>query len=189
MVMVPEAILQRRLTLDDYLGFPDDQRYEIIEGVLYVAPRARPPHQLALGEFYGELREHVQKPGLGIVVLDADLIVDEDGTYVAPDVMAFLGQRSAGIGDAAMISTIPDLIVEVLSPSSVDYDQRTKRDTYQRLRVAHYWIADPSGRLVRELVLGADGRYQERVVQAPEPFTPALFPDLRIDLTRAFAFA
>lgn len=44
MVMVPQAILQRRLTLDDYLGFPDDQRYEIVEGVLYVAPRARSPH-------------------------------------------------------------------------------------------------------------------------------------------------
>jgi Uma2 family endonuclease len=189
MVMVPEAILQRRLTLDDYLGFPDDQRYEIIEGVLYVAPRARSPHQVAAGNFTFELIGHVQRPGLGVVVPDADLIVDADGTYVAPDIMVFLGQNAAGIVSPALISTIPDLVVEVLSPTSVDYDQRTKRDTYQRLRVRHYWIADPGGRLVLELVLGADGRYQERVVRAPEAFVPALFPELRIDLTRAFAFS
>jgi Uma2 family endonuclease len=144
---------------------------------------------MVLGELYGELREHVQRPGRGVVVLDADLIVDRDGTYVAPDIMLFLGERAVGIVSPALINTIPDLIVEVLSPSSVDYDSKTKRETYQRLRVPHYWIADPGGRLVRELVLGADGRYQERVVEASEAFVPALFPDLRIDLTRAFAFA
>jgi Uma2 family endonuclease len=186
MVMVPEAILQRRLTLDDYLSFPDDQRYEIVEGVLYVAPRARSPHQVAANRFAHALTGHVEDRGLGVVVPDADLIVDREGTYVAPDIMVFLGERAAGIVSPALISTIPDLIVEVLSPSSIDYDQRTKRDTYQRLRVPHYWIADPAGRLVRELVLDADGRYQERVVQAPETFAPALFPDLRIDLARAF---
>ena len=100
--------------------------------------------------------------------------------------MVFLGGNAAGIVSPNLIRTIPDLIVEVLSPSSVDYDRQTKRATYERLGVPHYWIADLEGRLVRELVLGADGRYQERVVQAPGAFVPALFPELRIDLGRVF---
>jgi Uma2 family endonuclease len=186
MVMVPQAILQRRLTREDYLGFPDDQRYEIIEGVLYVAPRARPPHQVAANRFTYALTGHVEGGGLGIVVPDADLIVDAESTYVAPDIMVFLGENAIGVISPDMIDAIPDLIVEVLSPSSVDYDRQVKRRTYERRRVPHYWIVDVEDRLVRELVLGAEGRYQERVVRAPAPFAPALFPDLRIDLTGAF---
>jgi Uma2 family endonuclease len=187
MVMVPEAILQRRLTFEDYLALPDDQDYEIVEGVLYVAPRARPRHQRVATQFTLELVNQVERPGRGIVVWDADLIVDERNTYVSPDVMLFLGTRAAQINVDEMIRTIPDLVVEVLSPTSQDYDRGTKRDTYERLGVRHYWIVDPMRQRVLELVLDPTGRYAERETRAPDPFRPALFPDLAIDLTRAFA--
>ena len=187
MVMVPEVVLRRRLTLEDYLALPDDQDYEIVEGVLYVAPRARPKHQIVANRFIYELTTHVERPGLGLVVPDADLIVDERNTYVSPDVMLFLGARAAQINVDEMIRTIPDLIVEVLSPTSQDYDRGTKRDTYGRLGVSHYWIVDPMRQRVLDLVLDPTGRYAEREIRAPDSFRPALFPDVAIDLTRAFA--
>jgi Uma2 family endonuclease len=187
MVMVPEALMRRRLTLDDYLSLPNDQRYEIIDGVLYVASRPFAPHQLAAVNLAFDLVAHVMRPGLGLVLPDADLIVDELGTYLAPDIMVFLGDRAAGLVINERIQTIPDLIVEVISPSSYTYDHVTKRDTYARLGVHHYWIADPGNGVLHELVLGQDGRYQAREIRTPDLFRPALFPDLAIELARVFA--
>ena len=86
-----------------------------------------------------------------------------------------------------MIRIVPDLVVEVLSPSTDRYDLTTKRRLYEQLRVLHYWIADAQANNVRECVLGADGHYTERVIAAGEPFAPALFPGVQIDLQRVFA--
>ena len=187
MVMVPEVITRRRLTLEDYLAIPDDADYEIIDGVLYVAPRARPRHQIVAGRLIHFLIDHTEERGLGIVVPDADLVVDARDTYVSPDIMYFAADRFAGVDRAEMIRVIPDLIVEVASPTSADYDRRTKRQLYAALGVPHYWIADPGRTTITEHVLESTGDYTERTVSAPEPFQSALFPDLAINLARLFA--
>jgi Uma2 family endonuclease len=186
MVMVPQQVLKGRLTFEDYQQLPDDQDYEIIEGVLYVAPRARPRHQIIAAELVMSLGQHVGEPGLGVVVPDADLIISARDTYVSPDIMVFLGERARAVPLDDWIRTIPDLVVEVLSPSSVRYDSTTKRQLYAELRVPHYWIVDPVAKGITECVLGPDGQYRDRVVSAPDPFRPALFPDLAIDLIRLF---
>lgn len=186
MVMVPEVIVKRRLGLEDYLALPDDQDYEIIEGVLYVAPRARALHQIVWNRLAYILTGHVEVRGLGVVVQDADLIIDDRKTYISPDTMVFLGNRLDGVNLREMLSVIPDLVVEVLSPSNDQYDLETKRDLYARLGVQHYWVADPSNHAVLEHVLQADGSYRLRRIVSPEPFTPAAFPGLRIDLPYLF---
>ena len=184
MVAIPEMILGRKLTLDDYCKLPDDQDYEIIEGVLHVSPRARARHQHAASKFIVLLVNEVEDKGLGVVIPDADLIVDERDTYISPDIMFFAGDRFSAINPDEFIRIIPDLVGEVLSPSTRDYDQTVKRDTYARLGVRHYWTADAARRQMMEHLLEEDGTYRTRIARAPEVFRPELFPALEISLAR-----
>jgi Uma2 family endonuclease len=184
--MVPEVITRRRLTLMDYEALPDDQDYEIIDGVLYVSPRARPGHQAAVTEFVVELSNHTRSRGLGRIVLDADLIIDDRNTYMSPDIMYFAGDRFVGIDRGDWIRIIPDLIVEVLSPGMEDYDRDVKRRTYAALGVPHYWLADWRAHTVAECVLQPSGRYQDRIHGPDGTFRPLLFPDLELDLAWIF---
>lgn len=189
MVMVPQKVLKGRLTYQDYLGLPDDQDYEIIEGVLYVAPRPAPFHQVVANRLAFDLTGHVEGRGLGLVVPDADLIIHPKDVYVSPDIMVFLGKRVRAIPRRGRIRTPPDLIVEVLSPSTERRDRSTKWRVYAELGVPHYWMADPDERAINECVLGAEGQYHERAFTAPDVFRPALLPDLAIDLARLFEWS
>jgi Uma2 family endonuclease len=185
MVMVPESIVRRRLTLEDYKALPNDADYEIIDGVLYVAPRARPRHQIFANRMSTELTVHAERPDIGFVVPDADLIIDDKNTYISPDIMYFTADRFRLVDATKMISVMPDLVVEILSPSNELYDLVTKRALYARLRVPHYWILDSGRKAVTEHVLEA-GDYRERTIVAPDLFVPELFPNLSIDLERLF---
>jgi len=184
-VAVPEVVVRRKLTFDDYCALPDDQDYEIIEGVLYVSPRARAAHQRIAGKLT-QLLLAQEDLGRGVVVPDADLIVDAHRTYVSPDVMFFAGDRFASVNPRDFIRVIPDLVVEVLSPSMRDYDLTKKLDTYARLGVRHYWVADGERRAMLEHVLQEDGTYRVATTRVPEAFRPELFEGTEINLARIF---
>ncbi|HEU5318801.1 MAG TPA: Uma2 family endonuclease [Chloroflexota bacterium] len=186
MVAVPEQVTGRRLTFEDYQTLPDDQRYEIVRGVLHVAPRPRPLHQRVAFNLAYVLKEQVENRGLGTVVPDADLIVAEHDVYVAPDIMVFAGDRFSQVDPEGWIRIVPDLVVEVSSPSTDMYDERTKRQLYAEIGVPHYWRVNPSRRTIVEGVLATDGRYQDRTWQIGEGFQPALFPELQLELTSIF---
>lgn len=187
MVAVPEVILRRRLTLTDYEALPDDADYEIIDGILYVAPSARPRHQVVAAKLTAALVTWTAAAESGTVVPEADLVVDERNTYISPDIMFFAGDRFTQIDPDEMIRIIPDLVVEILSPSTESRDLVAKRDLFERLGVRHYWIADARAKAIREHTLGEDGRYVDRVVHAGTMFEPESFPGLRLDLRRVFS--
>lgn len=178
---------RRRLTLEDYNALPDDADYEVIDGVLYVSPRARPGHQMVQGRFIMTVGSHAESRGLGQVIPDADLIIDDRNTYVSPDIMYFSAETWARIDRREQIRVVPAMIAEILSPSTARKDLVKKRREYAAIGVRHYWIVDPDAPGVLELTLGEDGQYQEREIEPGEPFRPALFPDLEIDLATIFA--
>ena len=144
-------------------------------------------HQRVALRLAAALLEHVDDRGLGLVIPDADLIIRDHDVYISPDIMVFLGDRAASVPLDGWIRTVPDVVVEVLSPSTKDYDLTTKRRMYAELGVRYYWLADMDGRAIIECVLEADGRYRESRTEAPSPFIPEAFPDLRIDLVRLFS--
>lgn len=183
MVAVPKAVIGRDLTLADYLALPDDYDYEIVEGVLHVAPRPTPKHQMNAYALARTLTE----AGDGTVIPDADLAVDDRDTYVSPDLMFFVGDRFATQDLNQMVRIIPDLVVEVLSPGTSRYDQTTKLRLYERLGVPYYWTVDSDRRAITEYVLQPDGTYNSRTVRAPEVFQPILFPHLELNLADLLA--
>ena len=136
-----------------YAGLPDDgNRYELIEGVLYMAPAPGTSHQEANARFIAHLMTHVRFAGLGRVLgapYDVQLAPD---IVVQPDVVVVL-DRHRDIITPTHIAGAPDLVVEIGSPSTAGYDRREKQDAYARAGVAEYWIADPSARTIEVLVL------------------------------------
>lgn len=186
MAMVPAEIVQRRLTLADYEALPDDQDYEIIDGVLYVAPSPYYGHQTLAGRLIHALLGHIEQHRLGVLVPDGDLIFDERGTCISPDLMYFTPEQYARVNPEGKNSVIPTLVVEVLSESTLGRDQLVKRRLYAELGVPHYWMVYRYRRCVDELTLGPDGLYAESRVSAPGVFRPMLFPGLEIDLDPLF---
>ena len=183
MVAVPMSVIGRRLTYDDYQALPDDQDYEIVDGVLHVSPRPRPKHQRVAHELGVMLTVELRARGLGVVLPDADLIVSAGDDYVSPDLMVFTPERFAAINPDEQVHIVPDLVVEVLSPHTRTYDLRTKKALYARLGVPHYWIVDADRRQLVECALQPGGGYDERIVAMSEPFRPAAFPEVILDLT------
>lgn len=180
---------QGEWTYNDYLRLPDDgRRYEIIEGVLYVTNAPSYDHQYVVNEIHGELRQYVKAKQLG-VVLTAPFEVHLPGITqpVQPDILFIAAALQPSPG-AKFFSGVPDLIVEVLSPSSYRLDQFVKFDAYERAGVKEYWLANPKTRTITVYFLPERGREYALLGE----FTPGetiqstLFPDLQLTTETLF---
>ena len=145
---------QGQWTYDDYLRLPDDgQRYEIIEGVLYVTNAPGFDHQLAVSHLVRKLGNFVEDHQLGIVLTAPfEVHLAETSRPVQPDVL-FIQQENVPQLDAKYFAGVPTLIVEVLSPSSIRTDRIVKFDAYEQAGVAEYWIVNPKTRSVEVYTL------------------------------------
>ena len=144
---------------EDYLRLPSDgKRYEIIEAVLYVANAPSLEHQFTVSEIHFHLKLFVREQQLGqVFTAPLEVHLSERSRPVQPDVLFIRAERQPPVG-AAFLAGAPDLIVEVISPSSIRLDRKTKFDAYEEAGVAEYWIADPKTRSVEVYTL-ARGEY------------------------------
>jgi Uma2 family endonuclease len=148
-------------TYDDYLALPDDgRRYEVIEGDLSMTPAPSPRHQEIQAWLSARMVLHVRQYSLGKVYvspIDVALslidIVQPDILFVAKDRMHIVARRN--------IVGIPDLIVEILSPTSRERDQVDKLALYQRYALPEYWIVDPEAETVETFLY--QGTQLERI--------------------------
>ena len=151
---------RRRWTYDDLREMPETmERYEIIDGVLYMSPSAHVlRHQRVVSRLNRLLGNWVEEHDLGeVFVAPADVVISPV-KVVQPDLF-FIAKDRLHIVDA-YVDGAPDLAVEVISPSSVDYDRKTKFDLYQEMDVREYWLVDPEDQSVEVFVL-RDGRYEQ----------------------------
>ena len=137
-----------RWTVEDLDRLPDDgNRYEIIDGALYVTPAPSLSHQRAIRLILSSLSAYVEAHGIGEVFFaPADLEIARD-TMVEPDVMVLPSIRGP-LPRRWSISKGVLLAVEILSPSTARSDRQAKRRLYQRERIAEYWIVDLEARLI-----------------------------------------
>jgi Uma2 family endonuclease len=136
-------------TYEDYLRLPDDgRRYEIIQGVLYVANAPSYDHQFSVLKIATkfEVWAETQKAG---VVITAPFEVHLPGIAkpVQPDILFIAKDRTPSPG-TQIFEGAPDLIVEVLSPGSLRLDQHVKFGAYEQAGVREYWIVDPKTRAI-----------------------------------------
>ena len=132
------------ITWQDVQQMPDDgNRYEAIEGDLYMTPAPTYRHQRVSWRLGKALDRLLEEPGHGVVV-QAPFGVEfpATGEGVQPDFL-FVSEARRGIISNAWISGAPDLVVEILSPSTASRDRGLKLRLYERQGVREYWIVDP----------------------------------------------
>ena len=149
-----------KLTYQDYANLEGDERYELIDGELILVASPNRDHQLASMRIGYRMFSFVEENNLGWV-FDAPFDVLFTDTDVAQPDLLFVSKEREDIITHANIQGAPDLIVEILSPSSSRRDWRDKRELYAEHGVKEYWIVDPTNRIVWVLLL-KDGALVEQ---------------------------
>ena len=158
-------VTKAKYTYEDYLNTPEGERYELIDGELILVASPNEGHQIASIRLGSRMHFYVDAGELGWVFQAPFDIVFSDTEVVQPDVM-FISKEREHIRTGANVQGAPDLVVEILSPSSVGRDWSYKRELYAKYGVKEYWIADPvhkmvSVMLLRDGVLELAGTYVE----------------------------
>jgi Uma2 family endonuclease len=176
----------------DYLTWSDEERWEIIGGVPYnMSPAPSTRHQRTLGELHIAFRSVVRKPcEVFLSPFDVRLSesYDEEVTIenvVQPDLLVYCDKAKV---DEKGGKGAPDLVVEILSPSTASKDIKTKLLLYQKFGVREYWIVDPDKDTVEVLSLDEKGRYVIRQSEEKEGTVESIhFKGLEVDLTALFS--
>ena len=180
---VPESL---RFTYEDYARLPDDRRYEVIDGELFLTPAPTPYHQLVKQRIEQFLLKHVESRGLG-QVLDAPCdVVLSRFDVLQPDIFFVSSGRLAVIGEK-YISDAPDLVVEVLSPGTRKRDRVFKSKRYARFGVREMWIADSEKKTIEVFVNVKEAFRRESLYTGENALQSPLLPGLQIPLARVFA--
>ncbi len=157
--MVISATSTIKLTYEDYRHIPDDERYELLDGELVMSPSPKEIHQridMDLGRLIGNF---VAENHLGRVYSAPFDVVLSEVDVVQPDLL-FVSSERANIITPDNVRGAPDLVVEILSPSTAERDRTRKRALYARYGVPEYWLVDPDARTVTVLRLD-DGAFAE----------------------------
>src|SRR5215510_11926298 len=145
-------------TYEDYLGVEDEVYFEIINGKAFMSPAPELFHQRWAGRLYFAIQRHVASKNLGEVFFaPVDVVLDEKN-IVQPD-LVFVSVANAGLLERRGIMGAPDLVVEIISPTSLRRDRYDKRELYARFGVKEFWLADVANRSIEVLSL-QKGSYQ-----------------------------
>ncbi len=177
----------RALSYADLEQLPADisLRHEIILGELFVSPSPVPNHQLVSARLLAWLFNHVTERHLGVVLSAPVDVKLSQHNVVVPD-LVFAAHDRLDIVGAKAIEGAPDLVVEILSPSTARQDRVRKLALYATHGVQEYWLLDPDAKTLRVFAL-VDGRYEP----IPGDGFPGsrVLPDLQIDCAALFADA
>jgi len=174
-------------TYADYCTWDDSERWELIEGIPYtMSPAPSPAHQEVSSEFHRQLANFLKGKPCKVYPAPFDVRLnasDEDDTVVQPD-LAVVCDRSKIDGKGC--KGAPDLVVEILSPSTARRDRMTKFQQYQQAGVQEYWIVDPDTKTVQVCTL-ENGRYFVTAYADTDTAPVTVLPSCAINLQDVFA--
>ena len=145
-----------KFTYQDYLNTPEDKRYELLDGELVMTPAPGELHQSVSILLGSKLFQFASENSLGRVYHAPFDVVLSDADVVQPDLL-FVSNECAHIITPANIQGAPDLVVEILSPSTAERDRTFKRTLYARHSVNEYWMVDTTAKDITVLRLGERG--------------------------------
>ena len=178
-----------KLTYDDYVLFPDDgQRHELIDGEHYVTPSPNTKHQTISLNLTVLIGGWLERNPIGRLFHAPFDVVFSNFDVVEPDLLYLSNARAADALTPQHVRGVPELVIEIGSPSTRKRDETIKRRLYERAGVAEYWVVDPELDAIR--VYRRDGdtfaRVTELSADAGDSLTTALLPGLAIQLSRVF---
>ncbi|MGH8019664.1 MAG: Uma2 family endonuclease [Opitutaceae bacterium] len=163
----------------DYRALPDDgPRYQLVEGELIMAPAPNTFHQIVQANLLHLLKAHLFQHPLGTVLgAPCDVYLDDHNVY-QPDVLYVAKEHAGRIHDDGIYGA-PDLVIEILSPSSAALDRR-KRDHFARAGTIEFWQIDPALRQIQRFVFAENPAKPVALIDEPETFVSPLFAGLTI---------
>ena len=176
-----------RYTYEDYMSWETDERWEIIDGVPYMVSAPTWQHQAALMELANQLHNYLKSKGKPCRVFAAPFDVrlfpeDGDDTVVQPDIVVVCDTSRL---ERTGCKGAPDMVIEILSPSTAAQDNLRKFNIYKRAAVKEYWIADPEGKSVTTYLL-KDGEYIARAFWGEQSVPVSILPELQVNLADVF---
>jgi Uma2 family endonuclease len=172
-----------RMTLEEFLALPEGPPYyEFEEGTLIPMPRPHARHQRILLALAAFLWSHIETRKLGQVWPEVEVILPQRTRAYVPDLVFLAAEHLVRLQADGRIHGAPNLVVEVLSPSTRMRDRSTKLKAYRQAGVPWYWLIEPDALTIEELELTERGYLVAQTIPPGQAFVPALFPGLTIDL-------
>ncbi len=174
-----------KFTVKDYMSIQDDKRYELIEGELVMVPSPSVDHQQILMDLAFFLREFVRSKDLGRISIAPMDVVLSDHDVLQPDIL-FISKDRGYIITPGNIRGAPDLVVEILSPSTEQRDRTVKSTIYARYGVREFWLVSPAEHTVEVLTLGAEGYTTSGIYRAEDTLSSPLLQGLALPVKALF---
>jgi Uma2 family endonuclease len=184
---------ERKYSYDDYLAWPDDERWEIINGVPYnMSPSPTPVHQEISVELAGEFHNYLKGKKCKVYTAPLDVRFPQGKKkndkeifdVVQPDIIVVCDKDKI---DNKGCTGAPDIVIEILSPSTASKDALKKRMLYEKNKVKSYWIVDPDEKEIYIYKLQDNGSYGTPELYAGEDKIKVEgFEEMEIDLKMVF---
>jgi Uma2 family endonuclease len=179
------SIHQKLLNVEDLENLPaDGRRYEIVDGELHMAAAPLKLHQRVLRRLSILFDRAANLDQIGETFFAPVDVRFSPYNQVQPDLI-FIRAERAGIYQGSTVHGAPDIVVEVISPTSIEYDEVVKFRLYQDNGVPEYWIVNPLTRTIRRFTI-AQGQYVEALAAPDGQVTSPLLPGLAIDPAELF---
>jgi Uma2 family endonuclease len=151
-----DVVREKMYTYEDYAALPDDgKRYELVDGMLELMTSPTFNHQVISSQIHKQFWQQCENEYI-IVASPIDVIVSKKQVR-QPDLILIHRER-LDIVTKKGVEGPPDLVIEILSPSSVKRDREGKLKSYARFDVQEYWIVDPANEAIEQYML-SDKRY------------------------------
>ena len=183
--------LDERYTYKDYMTWNDNKFWELIDGAAYqMAPPTR-RHQDISGAIFSKFYNYLEDKACRVYHQPFGVrlpLENEENEYIKnailPDIAVVCDEQKL---DDAGCKGAPDLIIEILSPSTSKRDVKDKFQLYEKAGVKEYWIVDPYNDYLRVYMIGKDGKYSKSEVYFKGgKIKVGIFPELEIDLEKVF---
>ena len=176
------------VSYEEFRQLPDDgKRYELIHGEVRVAPAPNTKHQFCVLHLGSSLERFLTHNRLGIVfIAPLDVRLSSD-TAVQPD-LVYISNAHAAIIVENYIDGAPDLVIEILSPSTAVYDRATKLALYAEAGVPWVWLLEPQAKTVEILKLERSKYLVDSILASQQVLTSGVFPGWQLPLDELFDF-
>ncbi len=180
-----EVATKQRRTYADYAALPERAPCQLIDGELIMSPAPTPFHQLITHRLSVQFTLFVEENKLGVVLNSPiDVYLSEHETY-QPDIVFVAKERFSIIGEKK-IEGAPDLVVEVLSPSTGYYDLVHKKSVYEESGVKEYWIIDSKEKSV-QILANKNGKFEvTAAAHGAGRVGSELLKEFAVDIARLF---
>jgi Uma2 family endonuclease len=184
-------IIARKITVQQFreMDFPENDFhiYELINGELMRRTAPKPLHQSVSWKLGHAIENYIQKTAIGIGFSAPIDVFFDDHNQTQPDLIFISKARDFIIDKEWGIMGAPDLVVEIISPSSIKIDRFDKKDMYKQFAVKEYWLIDPKNQTLELYLFEGDDYKLHQFLQEESLINSTILMGLELDVKTIFA--